>query len=177
VHSNEHYEFSCRAARNISKLRDQCEIKPVSSYPAIRNIYISVAYIYTLENIVHYENSNERYEFSIRASRNISNLRGQREIKPVSSNPGIRNMYMYLWPTYYALENIVHYANSNERYFIFSGILYFHNIPPDIILSGMLWKYNIPQKKSSKCTESVITKQPKIEGELEYTRGFLRYSM
>jgi hypothetical protein len=46
---------------------------------------------YTLENIVHYENSNERYEFSIR---NILKLRGQREIKLVSSNPGIRNIYV-----------------------------------------------------------------------------------
>jgi hypothetical protein len=48
-------------------------------------------------------------------------------------------------------------------------------------VSGMLWKYNIPlniisrKKKSRKCSESV--KQPKIERELEYTRGFLRYSM
>jgi hypothetical protein len=49
---------------------------------------------YTLENIVLYENSNERYEFSIRAARKISNLRGQCEIKPVSSNPGIRNIYV-----------------------------------------------------------------------------------
>jgi hypothetical protein len=45
----------------------------------------------------------------------------------------------------------------------------------------MLLKYNIPlkitsrKKKSRKRKESV--KQPKIEGELEYTRGFLRYSM
>jgi hypothetical protein len=41
--------------------------------------------------------------------------------------------------------------------------------------------YNIPlkitsrKKKSRKITESV--KQPKLEGELDYTRGFLRYSM
>jgi hypothetical protein len=41
-------------------------------------------------------------------------------------------------------------------------------------VSGMLWKYNIPlnitsrKKKSRKRTEPV--KQPKIEGELEYTR-------
>jgi hypothetical protein len=49
--------------------------------------------------------------------------------------------------------------------------------------SGMLWKYNIPLNITSRKkeiqetygTESV--KQPKIEGELEYTRGFLRYSM
>jgi hypothetical protein len=39
----------------------------------------------------------------------------------------------------------------------------------------MLWKYNIPlnilsrKKKSRKRTEYVIVKQPKIEGELEYT--------
>jgi hypothetical protein len=58
--------------------------------------YVPVAYIlqYTLENIVHYKNSNERYEFSIRAARNISKLRGQREIKPVLSNPVIRNIYV-----------------------------------------------------------------------------------
>jgi intracellular sulfur oxidation DsrE/DsrF family protein len=148
--SNERYEFSIRAARNISKLRGQREIEPVSSNPGIRNIYVRYLWptYYTLENIVHYENSNERYKFSIRAARNISNLRGQREIKPVSLNQGIRNIYISVayilclhtgtMPTYYALENIVHYENSNERYFIFSGILCFHNIPPDIILSGML---------------------------------------
>jgi hypothetical protein len=56
-------------------------------------MYLCPAY-YTLENIVHYENSNERYKFSIRAARNISKLRGQREIKPVSSNPGIRSIYV-----------------------------------------------------------------------------------
>jgi hypothetical protein len=49
---------------------------------------------YTLENIVHYENSNEHYKFSIRAARNISKLCGQHEIKPVSLNPGIRNIYV-----------------------------------------------------------------------------------
>jgi hypothetical protein len=49
---------------------------------------------YTLENIVHYKNSNKHYEFSIRAARNISKFCGQREIKPASSNPGIRNIYV-----------------------------------------------------------------------------------
>jgi hypothetical protein len=123
-----HYEFLIRAARNISKLRGQREIKPVSSNPGIRNIYVPVAYIlqYTLENIVHYENSNEHYEFSIRAARNILKLRGQRVIKPVSSNPGIRNIYVPVaYILLYTLENIVHYGNSNERYIIFCGILYF----------------------------------------------------
>jgi hypothetical protein len=36
-------------------------------------------------------------------------------------------------------------------------------------------KYNIPQKKSEKHTETV--NQPKIEGKLEETREFLRCSM
>jgi hypothetical protein len=136
---------------------------------------------YSLENIVHYENSNERYEFSIRAARNTS--------WPTCNKAGIiKSSHKKQLCTcglqyiqYYTLENIVHYENSNERYIVFSGILYFHNILPDIILSGMLRKYNVllkiisRNKKCRKCTESV--KQPKIEVELEYTRGFLRYSL
>jgi hypothetical protein len=67
---------------------------------------------YTLENIVHYENSNACYEFLIRAARNISKLHGQREIKPVSSNPGIRSIYVPVAFILY-LRNIAHYENSN----------------------------------------------------------------
>jgi hypothetical protein len=67
---------------------------------------------YTLKNIVHYENSNERSEFFIRAARNISKLRGQREIKPVSSNPGIRNIHVPVAYILY-LRNIAYYENSN----------------------------------------------------------------
>jgi hypothetical protein len=65
--------------------------------------------------------------------------------------------FMYLWPTYYALEIRVYiptYSNSHSilgcftdsvrfldfflRDIIFSGMLYFHNIPLNIISSGML---------------------------------------
>jgi hypothetical protein len=90
----------------------------------------------TLENIVHYKNSNECYEFSIRAARNISKLRGQHEIRLVSSNPGTRNINVRVPVAFILyLRNIVHYENSNERYVIFRGILYFYNIPLDILLS------------------------------------------
>jgi hypothetical protein len=86
-------------------------------------MYLCPTY-YTLENIVHYKNLSERYKFLIRAARNISKLRGQCKIKPVSLNPGIRNIYVPVAYILY-LRNIVHYKNSNKVMLYLAGYYIF----------------------------------------------------